>query len=76
MSKGKPCGQRKPIWVSIREILEHRYHDGSQFRESVQNADDAGAGTVNFIMDNTAYKSTQEEGILTPLFSKEYNKSI
>jgi sacsin len=48
--QGEPFGQSESLPARIRTILE-QYPEGSQIKELIQNADDAGAKRVDLVLD-------------------------
>ncbi len=48
--EGEAFGQSEALTSRLRNILEE-YPDGSQIKELIQNADDAGATEVRFVLD-------------------------
>jgi sacsin len=56
-SDSESFGQRPPpLCVFLRSVLE-KYPDGSQLKELLQNADDANASEVKFILDERSYSA-------------------
>jgi sacsin len=50
VSQGTAFGQSESLPERLRSILE-QYPEGSQIKELIQNADDAGAKSVDFVLD-------------------------
>ncbi|XP_071487726.1 sacsin-like [Diadema antillarum] len=46
-----PMGQTEPLTVRISNILKNTYEDSAIFKEMIQNAEDAGATEVRFLVD-------------------------
>jgi sacsin len=60
LSKNSGCafGQKTPPLVTFLKGVLERYPDGDQIlKELLQNADDAGAGSVKFVFDPNEYGS-------------------
>jgi sacsin len=56
-SDSESFGQRPPpLCVFLSSVLE-KYPDGSQLKELLQNADDANASEVKFILDERSYST-------------------
>ena len=59
-------GQKEPLVRRIKRLLESYPHFFDVFKELVQNADDAGASVISFILDNRNHKCKK-------LFTKEFS---
>nr|XP_002734859.1 PREDICTED: sacsin-like [Saccoglossus kowalevskii] len=60
---GGPFGQFTPPLIDFLKSILKRYPDGQILKELIQNADDAGATEVKFLLDTTEYGTTS---LLTP----------
>ena len=61
---GKDFGQRTPpLSVFLQKILG-KYADGSQLNELLQNADDAGATKIKFLLDVRDFGTAHPRGTL------------
>jgi sacsin len=58
--EGEAFGQSEALTSRLRTILEE-YPDGSQIKELIQNADDAGATEVRFVLD---WRNHKDESLL------------
>ncbi|PRP78974.1 sacsin-like [Planoprotostelium fungivorum] len=67
--EGERFEQVKPLWTIIKETLEHRYLDGSQYREVTQNADDANATEVKIILDEQQHDAGGIPHLLNPMLA-------
>jgi sacsin len=49
--EGESYGQKPPPLTAFLANILNKYPEGSQLKELVQNADDAGASQVKFLLD-------------------------
>ncbi|XP_057707714.1 sacsin [Corythoichthys intestinalis] len=54
------CGQSEPITMRIKNILKEYDDESDLFKELIQNAEDAGAGTCKFLVDFRVHKNPPE----------------
>ncbi|MEZ5325790.1 MAG: DUF3883 domain-containing protein [Verrucomicrobiales bacterium] len=52
-------GQRQPIYVAIHKLVRDYPLDEGLFKEFIQNADDAGASQIEFIIDRRTHPSNR-----------------
>jgi len=60
------CGQHEPITQRIKNILDEYPDDSAIFRELIQNADDAGANVVHFVLDLRKNENFEPNRLLDP----------
>ena len=58
-SEGIPFGQHEPLTRRIKRLLQSYPFDAGILKEMVQNADDAGATEIHFILDEREHKTDQ-----------------
>ncbi|KAM8856973.1 sacsin [Synchiropus picturatus] len=59
------CGQSEPITTRIKNILKEYDEEKDIFKELIQNAEDAGAKSCKFLVDNRVH-SGMTEGLIDP----------
>ncbi|XP_077862780.1 sacsin-like, partial [Saccoglossus kowalevskii] len=64
---GRRFGQFTPPLIDFLKDILKRYPDGQIIKELIQNADDAGAKEVKFVLDTTEYETAS---LLTPNVSE------
>jgi sacsin len=60
------CGQHEPITQRIKNILDEYPDDSAIFRELIQNADDAGANVIHFVLDLRKNDNFKPNRLLDP----------
>jgi sacsin len=60
------CGQREPLTQRIRNILEEYPDETCIFKELIQNADDAGANKIHFVIDLRKNSDSKINRLLDP----------
>ena len=61
LDEGESFEQVEKIETRIANILKNEYIDGSQLKECIQNADDAGATKVKFMLDERKFTNSFNE---------------